>query len=183
MRKMFLGAAMTTIATALLLLSGFGCKKEATNSDSPGSGSTASSSASSTGYEDRGATLLQRSTRLEWQKQPADHDMTWGAAKDYCATLSLGGNRWRLPTKDELLLFYNFKQGADFSREAFLATKQVLLAFYKDASSGGDALYRGLFWSSSSDVDSLAWGMGFGGGNVSVEMRNTTSANHVRCVR
>lgn len=68
-------------------------------------------------FEDRGATFLQRSVGLVWQKQPAGTDaahphgqtMNWEAAKTYCRTLSLDGRGWTLPTRAQLHALYGGK--------------------------------------------------------------------------
>jgi len=41
---------------------------------------------------------------LQWQREPAPEQMSWGDAKSYCAGLGLSGSGWRLPSKEELLL-------------------------------------------------------------------------------
>ncbi len=42
-------------------------------------------------------------TRLTWQQVTSAQTYTWEGAKAYCASLSLGGSGWRLPTVKELL--------------------------------------------------------------------------------
>ena len=41
-------------------------------------------------------------TGLTWQNPPAEGDMGWSAAKDYCASLPLDGGGWHLPAINEL---------------------------------------------------------------------------------
>ena len=52
-------------------------------------------------------TITDTRTNLMWAKALAETPMAWTDARDYCATLNLGGHDdWRLPTRDELLGFY-----------------------------------------------------------------------------
>ncbi|MBC8132649.1 MAG: DUF1566 domain-containing protein [Deltaproteobacteria bacterium] len=51
-----------------------------------------------------GETVRDEITNLTWQRRAPDQRLTWQAARDYCAALSLGGwNDWRLPSRVELV--------------------------------------------------------------------------------
>ena len=107
-------------------------------------------------------TFRQPSTGLVWQKEPADRLMNWDEAMSYCATLSLAGGGWRLPTKDELLALDNAKSSVD----AWVP-----------------GMYGRVYWSSSSVAGSSgnAWPVNFNYGySYSHDASNTFS---VRCVR
>lgn len=87
---------------------------------------------------------------------PAPKDLNWNEATSYCEKLNEGGKSdWMLPTLNVL--------------------KTIIV---KGKSKFGDT---GLFWSSSSNVEDGAWGIGFGMGSI---FGNGRSSKHgVRCVR
>jgi len=51
------------------------------------------------------ATWTDDEAGLAWQNPPADTQMNWEAAKEYCASLDLDGGGWRLPVVEELYFF------------------------------------------------------------------------------
>jgi uncharacterized protein DUF1566 len=61
-------------------------------------------------YTDNGdGTVTDDVTRLVWQKAVASTQAyAWCAAINYCATLTLAGRTWRLPTRIELLSLVDF---------------------------------------------------------------------------
>lgn len=61
-------------------------------------------------YTDNGdGTVLDNVTKLVWQKTVTSAQAySWCDAIDYCATLTLAGRTWRLPTRIELLSLVDF---------------------------------------------------------------------------
>jgi formylglycine-generating enzyme required for sulfatase activity len=60
-------------------------------------------------YTDLGdGTVLDNVTGLVWQRDVPSGDYTWQEAMDYCASLSLRGCAWRLPTRIELVSLVDF---------------------------------------------------------------------------
>ncbi len=60
-------------------------------------------------YTDLGdGAVLDNVTGLVWQRDVPSGGYTWQEAKDYCASLSLGGRGWRLPTRIELVSLVDF---------------------------------------------------------------------------
>ncbi len=60
--------------------------------------------------------VVDNRTQLNWQRTPPASSYTWGSAattgtaQNYCATLSLNGPGWRLPTVKELLTLIDYSQ-------------------------------------------------------------------------
>ena len=56
-------------------------------------------------------TWTDHTSGLMWAQQDYGRNLNWSAARDYCASLSLGGySGWRLPTIDELAGIYDETQ-------------------------------------------------------------------------
>ena len=76
-----------------------------------------------TSYTDGGdGTVRDNVTGLLWQKaiDATTQKLTWDAAKSYCATLTLAGHTWRLPTRIELLSIVDFTRvGPAIDSKAF----------------------------------------------------------------
>lgn len=49
------------------------------------------------------ATVLDRESKLEWQREAAPERLDWERARAYCAELALDGGGFRLPSRDELM--------------------------------------------------------------------------------
>ena len=103
-------------------------------------------------------------TGLMWQKE-YEASKTWQQALKYCEELTYAGyDDWRLPNKNELASLINYgKSGAPYS-------------YFPDMPSN-------YFWSSSTRVNdtSRTWSVSFYYG--SVDGRNKSYDNYVRCVR
>jgi hypothetical protein len=119
-----------------------------------------------------GAMVIDNKTLLTWQKTPSSSTYTWGGAanagtaQNYCATLSLDGLGWRLPTLKELLTLVDYSQPSG---------NMIDPAFASGPTPN--------FWSSTpmSGSPSNAWFVVFGYGNTNFS--GTSSAYGVRCVR
>lgn len=87
----------------------------------------------------------------------------WNRAAEYCAAMRIHGPQgWRVPTKDELNLLYNNRDGiGGFD------------------TSGSD--HGGWYWSSSEVDPDFAWAQRFSDGEQYYNLRNYVSS--VRCVR
>ena len=74
-------------------------------------------------YTDLGdGTVRDNVTGLLWQKaiDVATQKLPWDAAKNYCATLTLAGRKWHLPTRIELLSIVDFTRvGPAIDTKAF----------------------------------------------------------------
>jgi hypothetical protein len=102
------------------------------------------------------ASVLDRETNLEWQKETAPDRLAWADAKTYCKELTLEGGGWRLPSRPELL---------------------TVLKHWHDPLGGG----HDWFWSADVGVrEGTAWAIGsdswLNGNPVETKSR-------VRCVR
>jgi len=117
-------------------------------------------------YSDNGATVSDGVFNITWQDD-GDTDnnaQTWQEAKEYCATLGLGGS-WRLPTREELssLVHYgNYNPAID---DSF------------------DSTANDNYWSiSTSDkTDKSAWVVNFAYGTESTSSKS--NAHYSRCVK
>jgi hypothetical protein len=56
--------------------------------------------------------VIDAKTRLNWQQAFALANYSQSDAQTYCASLNLGGFRWRLPTMKELLTLVDFSQSS-----------------------------------------------------------------------
>lgn len=60
-------------------------------------------------YADLGnGVVLDKLTRLRWQKVPSPVKWNWDQAHGYCDTLKLAGAKWRLPTRIETISLVDF---------------------------------------------------------------------------
>ena len=110
--------------------------------------------------------VIDSKTGLTWQRAQAPSTYTWEQAKTYCATLSLEGKKWRLPSVKELLSIVDLGGSSptiDHSK-------------FFDTSSGD-------YWTSSPVVGNpdFAWIVYFDGGDTLSNFVN--NSNRVRCVR
>jgi hypothetical protein len=115
-------------------------------------------------------------TKLTWQQVPPVGLFTWGdktaagTAQNYCATLTLAGGGWRLPTMKELFTLSNLALG-------LLGPTIYQPAFPSDK--------RGnIFWSATPQVgfqDLKAWTVNLGDGGSGINLRSM--ALYTRCVR
>ena len=118
-------------------------------------------------------TALDRTTFLMWERNVSPTKRLWQDAKDYCDTLTLGGETdWRLPTRIELWSLLDFGTHAPaINGVAFPATPVDY------------------FWSSSLDAQNSmmnptykAWVVSFDDGTAGPAATATNSLP-VRCVR
>lgn len=115
--------------------------------------------------------VTDSATMLTWQRALDVSHYTWDDAKTYCASLTLAGGGWRLPTKDELLSIVDASFGV--RREDPLIDPT---AFPNTPSAA--------FWSSSSSPyvgTGFAWAVHFNDGSSTSEPPSSTY--RVRCVR
>jgi len=110
-------------------------------------------------YKTNDGTVLDTATGLEWQAEVTG-EMNWDEANEHAESL---GNGWRLPTVEELATLI------DYSR-------------YNPATAFPNHKTR-FFWSSSVSAGSasLAWGVNFAHGYVSINDKDFDY--RVRCVR
>jgi hypothetical protein len=118
-------------------------------------------------------------TKLIWQRDGAASGLiTWDAAVQYCAALTLGGNTWRLPTVRELATLVDENQVAPaINRTMFPNTKY-------------GARSNNWYWASHHQRNSTtaSWGLnfddGFTGFNAGVSGDwNFWDAAYAKCVR
>jgi formylglycine-generating enzyme required for sulfatase activity len=115
----------------------------------------AAMTASRAAWQDLGhGVLLQTRTGLRWTKKDNGQDIDWADAKSYCAKL---GDRWRLPTIDELSNVY---AAAEQAGESAACGNTVC------KSPSQLQLSSAWHWSGSAvtkeqarDYDELAWGV------------------------
>jgi hypothetical protein len=114
-------------------------------------------------------TWTDPATKLMWAGQDNGSDVNWTRAKDYCATLQLGGySNWRLATIDELAGIYDPAQNVG------------------DCHIKGSIRFHGYCWSWSSSVVSPlkeAWYFSFHGGQRGSSLLDNTDFIRVLCVR
>jgi hypothetical protein len=72
----------------------------------------------------RAGVVIDRITQLMWQRDVDPLTRTWGAAKQHCACLTLGGyDDWRMPSRIELVSIVDFtKNTPSIDSAAFPAT-------------------------------------------------------------
>ena len=106
-------------------------------------------------------------TKLTWQQATSSTTYTQADAASACATLSLNGGGWRLPTVKELvtLVDVSVASGPTIDSTAFPDTPS------------------GPFWSSTSSAEAagVAWAVYFSGGNAYSD--EVSNSDYVRCVR
>jgi hypothetical protein len=110
-------------------------------------------------------TVYDTFTRLTWQQAQAPSSYSLPAAISYCATLSLAGSGWRVPTVKELVTIMD-TPGGSTDTVAFPATTQ---SFFR-----------------TSTVDlgqpTYAWVVDFGGG-LPTSYWPASTGYSLRCVR
>ena len=123
---------------------------------------------SPTGLSDNGdGTVSDSATGLTWQQaDPGGTALTWDNANAQCIALQLGGqNDWRLPTLAELNTLIDFNKSNPAT--ANVLQTNVTLGYWSASSLAGAANNR--------------WVVSFVVGDQAAAQ--TTSTNHVRCVR
>ena len=123
---------------------------------------------SQTGYTIMAFTVIDKITKLEWQRTDDNTTRTWNDALDYCAGLTLESKSdWRLPDIVELqsIVDYGMASAPLIDGVAFTGTNS------------SD------YWSASSRASSSgsAWVVYFGNGYVVNSFK--TDFSNVRCVR
>lgn len=108
------------------------------------------------------ATFQQEATRLEWQWLPPLLNIPREEAREYCAELSLQGDGWRLPAKEEL-------HALRVDRHKFSTVPGIK---------------NGEYWSLSTDVTNAenGWVVYFHESSGS-HIESLLTENSVRCVR
>ena len=115
-----------------------------------------------------GETVFDNITKLEWERDDSDHELSWNEAWDYCAENEADDHvDWRLPSVAELqsLVDYGSRTAPLIAQGAFPGTRSLA------------------YWTSqgyASDSDS-AWLVHFGSGFVTDALK--TATGYVRCVR
>ena len=123
---------------------------------------------SQTDYTIGTSTVVDKITKLEWQRIDDDVIRTWNDAFDYCASLELDGRTdWRLPDVTELLSIVDYGQ----------AVAPVIEGV---AFPGTDAA---LYWTSTirSSKSTNPWAVTFSNGNVTPA--NIINSYLARCAR
>jgi hypothetical protein len=125
-------------------------------------------------YTASNGTVYDTKTKLTWQQTAPSTQYTWGSAtstgtaQNYCATLSLNGAGWRVPTYKELLTLVDLSQpGPGASIDS---------TFFPGASTN-------LFWSATplyGSSGAYAWVVSFGGGTS--QTNSVTVPTNIRCV-
>jgi hypothetical protein len=117
-----------------------------------------------------GGTVLDKQTKLTWQRTPSTTTYSLANAKAACAGAgaTLGGTGWRVPTIRELQTLIDYSQ-------PYTAALIDATAFPSTAADS--------FWSSTplSGSTSMAWYVSFLWGNAANDV--VTSTFYVRCVR
>ena len=117
----------------------------------------------------KGGIIKDLNTKLEWQNNFINKvpELSWNKAVDYCENLSLNGDNWRLPNKEELISIIK-KEKTGLSLDTIFLNKSVTAFTY---------------WTSSKAEDNgrFSWGVSFGDGWVG--RYNQRYSLKVRCVR
>jgi hypothetical protein len=100
-------------------------------------------------------------TNLVWQADPPANAMSWTAARDYCATLTLDGACWRLPHRIELVSFVDY--GIALPATQFNTTPQAR------------------FWTATPGPTGTGWTVDFTAGHT--EKRDLAEQHRVRCMQ
>ncbi len=110
-------------------------------------------------------TVEDATTGSTWQRQVLDQSVDWSEAKAYCASLSLEGQKWRLPSVDELLTLVDMSGGQrpTIDMNVFPNTP------------------AGLFWTKNVAPPSSAWYVSFFDGYP--DYSDVGNEGCVRCVR
>ena len=106
-------------------------------------------------------------TGLIWQQNVSDQTYTWDDAHSYCASLSLQGTGWRLPSRVELMSLVDFTQLPTIDSNTFPNTPMD--GFWSGSLLAGDS--------------SSAWTVFFSFTVTPVFDNPITTQFHVRCVR
>ena len=110
--------------------------------------------------------VTDNSTCLQWADFDNDLTYNWNEAENYCKSLNIGGNNWRMPTIEELRTIINYDNGT------FPYVFNKFLSFNNNAT----------YWSSRSYAKdrSKAWALILGLGHQT--QLDKTSQAKVRCV-
>jgi hypothetical protein len=114
-------------------------------------------------------TVIDNTTRLEWQRADDDVQRNWYEALDYCSGLTLDSKRdWRLPSIVELQSIVDYGEATSpiINSTAFPDTDSV-------------------YWSATTleSNSASAWYLNFGNGGIFSIVTVKTDDNFVRCVR
>jgi hypothetical protein len=113
-------------------------------------------------------TVRDEVTGLVWEQATLGSETTWEGARARCASLTLDGGGWTLPTRIELVSLVDpTRTNPAIAPEISLVAVTASL----------------LFWtaSPSASEDSLAWAVDFGVGQAVLAPKSTRAL--VRCVR
>lgn len=127
-------------------------------------------------YTDNGdGTILDNITGLTWQKCALGESgsdcsggligsYTWSSAQTVCASSTLAGGGWRLPTMTELMSIVDYEESLGTLDAVFPGTSSY-------------------YWTSTPHAyySSLAWLVGFSQGSIGADY--ITNAHYARCVR
>jgi len=120
-------------------------------------------------YTITAGTVYDTKTKLTWQQAVPGSAYSWSGAKSYCASLSLNGTGWRLPSMKELETIVDFSRtGPPIDTTAFASTPAAW------------------FWTSSnlSTDSSVAWYVDFGSpGDGGAYYTAVSTLSRIRCVR
>jgi hypothetical protein len=161
-----LGAIATSLPEKLVHADADASAVDAGTADASAKGSSRGGEAGAAHYTPGEGTVYDNRTRLTWQLEVAPDPVPWAQARDYCATLDLGGTGWRLPSVSELQTIVD---------ETAVDPSIDLTAF-----AGTPIDY---FWTSSvlPRFESFAWTVYFGYGLST--FFDVNQAHLVRCVK
>jgi hypothetical protein len=116
-----------------------------------------------------GGVIKDLNTQLEWQNNFDRNipELSWNEAVNYCEKLSLQGDNWRIPNKEELVSIIK-KDTTEPALDTVFLNKEVTNFTY---------------WTSTvaEDKDTLKWGVSFQKGWIGRYSQNYSLK--VRCVR